>query len=96
MIDFESSLIKVVKSIFTNSKINWCYYHFVKLLWDSAKKLGLCQKENLKTTKILLFILKIMPFILPDDRGDIFDKIEDYFNDENSSCKKLITYYKKN
>ena len=53
MIDFESSLIKVVKSIFTNSKINGCYYHFVKLLWGRAKKLGLCQKENLKTTKIL-------------------------------------------
>ena len=55
MIDFESSLIKVVKANFQNCKINGCYFHFVKLLWARAKKLGLCQKEKLKVTKILLF-----------------------------------------
>ena len=68
---------------------------FCQTFVGSCKKLGLCQKEKLKVTKILLFILKIMPFVLPDDRGDIFDKIEEYFTSEDSSYKKLITYYKK-
>ena len=33
MIDFESSLIKVVKANFQNCKINGRFFHFVKLLW---------------------------------------------------------------
>ena len=96
MIDFESRLLKVVKANFQNFKINGCYFHFVKLLWASAKKFGLYQKEKLKVTKILLFILKIMQFVLSDDRGDVFDKTEEYYISEDSSYKKLITYYKKN
>ena len=81
---------------FDNTKIDGCYFHFVKLLWTKAKKLGICQKEKIKITKALLFILKILTFTLPDNRGKIFDKIENYFNEENSSYKKLVDYYKKN
>ena len=36
MMDFESSLIKVIRNNFNNIKVNGRYFHFVKLLWSRA------------------------------------------------------------
>ena len=41
MLDFEKSLQNAVKNNFPNAIINGCYFHYVKLLWEKAKKLGL-------------------------------------------------------
>ena len=46
MMDFEKSLIKVIRNNFKHSKIDGCYFYFVKLLCTLAKKYELCQKEN--------------------------------------------------
>ena len=40
LINFEKSLQKSIKSNFPNAKTDRCYFHFVKLLWKKAKKLG--------------------------------------------------------
>ena len=45
MVDFEKSLINSVRKNFLDSKVDGCFYHFVKLLWSRAKALGLCQKN---------------------------------------------------
>lgn len=60
MADFEISLQKELRKNFINSKIDGCFFHYVKLLWSKTKKFGLCTKEKIKTTKIILFILKII------------------------------------
>ena len=62
MIDFEKPLQNAVKTNFPNAIVDGCYFHFVKLLWTKAKTFGLCSKKKLKITKILIFILKIIPF----------------------------------
>ena len=77
MCDFEASLIKSVKNNFPNSKIDGCYFHFVKLLWSKAKSYHLCNKKNMKMTKILIFILKIIPFLNYDDRKNLFEKTKE-------------------
>jgi hypothetical protein len=63
---------------------------------EKAKSLSLCNKDNIKNTKILIFIFKLMPFLLKDNKEDLFDKLEDYYTQNNSNYKKFIKYYKKN
>ena len=94
MVDFEKGLINSIKNNFTKATIDGCFFHYSKLLWNKARNLGLCKKDNLKITKILIFIFKLFPFILYDERIDIFKKIEEYYIDEK--YKKFINYYKKN
>jgi len=74
MVDFEQGLINSIKKNFENSTIDGCFFHFVKLLWNKAKLLGLCKSGKLKMTKILIFMLKIIPFIEYDDRQNFFEK----------------------
>lgn len=96
IIDFEKSLQKSIKTNFPNSVIDGCYFHFVKLLWDKAKKLGLCKKEELKNTKILLFVLKIIPFLKVDDKVEVFEKIEELFSNKDNGYGKMVAYFRKN
>jgi len=51
-----------------------------------AKKLKLCNKDKIKNTKVLIFILKIITFMKIDERVDFFEKIKKYYaikNNEN-------------
>lgn len=96
MSDFEKGLINSIRKNFENSVVDGCFFHFVKLFWKKAKSLGLCKIKNLKNTKILLFILKLIPFLEIDQRGELFDKLEIFYSSINESYKKLLNYYKKN
>ena len=96
IIDFEKGLQKAVKKNFPESTIDGCYFHYVKLLWGKAKKFGMCRKNDIQTTKILLFVLKILPFLREDDKVDVFDKLEELFLNHENKYKKMIAYYKKN
>ena len=79
MRDFEPSLQSSLRKVFKGIKISGCYFHYVKILWQKVKKLGLCTKSEIKVTKILLFILKILPYLEIDERTEIFKKIEEFF-----------------
>ena len=94
MVEFEKSLLNSVKENFPNATIDGCFFHYSKLIWTKASLLGLCTKDNLKRTKIIIFILKLFPFILSDDRTEIFNKIKEYY--VNEKYKKLLAYYEKN
>ena len=73
--------------------VNGRYFHYSKLLWNTAKKYGLCTKDKIKNTKILLFILKIFPFIFIGERAKLFEKLENYYIDEQDNYKKMIKYF---
>ena len=94
MLDFEPSLQNAVRKVFEGIKISGCYFHYVKILWQKAKKYGLCTKSEIRVTKILLFILKIIPYLEIDERTEIFKKIEDFYK-SNGKYEKLLKYYKK-
>ena len=96
MLDFEKGLINSVKKNFENVTIDGCYFHFLKLLWNKEKLLGLCKFSKLKITKILIFMLKIIHFIEYDDRKQFFDKIEKYYSLSKEGYKNFVSYYKKN
>ena len=98
MADFEVGLQRALKTSFPNSLIRVCFFHFVKCLWDRAKKYVLIKKESIKHTKILIFILKLIPYINIDEREDFFKKLEDFYSIKlnDNKCLKLIKYYRKN
>ena len=96
MLDFEKGLMNAVKKNFDDVKIDGCYFHFLKLLWTKAKNLGLCKVNKLKRTKILIFMLKIIPFIEIDDREMFFKRIEEYYSLHKEGYEKMVSYYKKN
>jgi hypothetical protein len=56
----------------------------------------MCKKNELSTTKILLFVLKIFPFLRLDDKIEVFDKLEELFLNSENKYRKMIAYYKKN
>ena len=96
MFDFEKSLINSIKKNFENPFIDECFFHFVKLIWNKTKTYRLCKKDKIKNTKILIFLLKIIPFLDLDRRNDLFKKIEEYYNLSEDNYSKLVNYYKRN
>ena len=52
--------------------------------YGKGKKLKLCNKNKIGNTKILVFILKIIPFKKIDERVDFFEKIKKYYAIENN------------
>lgn len=94
MLDFEVGLQKAIKLNFPNALISGCFFHFVKCLWEKAKKLYLCKKDKIKHTKILIFALKIIPFIDIDHRTEFFKKIEDFYSSfkNDNNYNKLKQY----
>ena len=45
MMDFEKSARKAIKSIFPDSLLSGCFFHYTKSLWNKAKKEVLCKKN---------------------------------------------------
>ena len=68
LMDFEPSLQNAVRKIFVNVKINGCFFHYVKILWDHSKRYGLCVKKEIKNVKILIFLLKLFPYMDIEER----------------------------
>ena len=50
----------------------------------------------MKNTKILLFVLKIIPFLRGDEKYEVFEKIEELFSNKENKYRKMMLYYKKN
>ena len=55
-----------------------------------AKKLHLYKRDKIKHTKLLIFALKIIPFIDIDNRTEFFKKIDEFY----SSMKTDNNYYR--
>ena len=45
MTDFEYGLRKALKEVFKGSEIYGCFFHYVKNIWEKAKKNGLLKKN---------------------------------------------------
>ena len=72
MSDFEIALRRSIKEVFPNCILDGCFFHYTKLLWKHAKILGLCKKNEIKNTKIFLFLLKLYPYIKLDEKKNFF------------------------
>jgi hypothetical protein len=99
MSDFELTLRKSIRNNFNESELMGCYFHFIKNLYAYFKKLGLCNKRNLKNTLKFLFFFKIFPFIKDENKIQyIKDIVNFYITDNEYKIKyyKFIKYFIKN
>ena len=73
-------------------------FPFCQAFWEKSKKFGLISKDKIKHTKILIFILKIIPYMQIDERLNFFKKMEDFYSqsENDNAYFKMIKYYKKN
>ena len=63
MMDFEKASLKAIKTIFPDANLRGCYFHFIKALWNKARKEGLIKKIKNIDTHILIFTFKLYQFI---------------------------------
>ena len=94
--DFEKSLLKAIRNKFNGSKINGCYFHFVKSLWKKMRNLGFTKKKSLNNTKIIIFACKLFPFILKENKNKYINELYDYANKIDCNYSKFIKYFHKN
>lgn len=93
--DLERSLIKPIKEVFNKSRINGCYFHYVKALWKKMKSYGLTTKNMIDKSKIIIFGCKIFPFILNKEKKNYINDLFEFAKKSNSNYEKFIKYFKR-
>lgn len=58
MMDFEKASRKAFKLVFPESHLRGCYFHYIKSLWNKAKKEGLTKGKLKLDTFVLIFSFK--------------------------------------
>ena len=63
--NFGLSNIKALKTVYINDNISIipCFFHLVQCCWRKANILGLRKKNIVNKTKLLIFNLKLLPFL---------------------------------
>ena len=89
MCDFETNLRKGILNNFNNCTLKGCYFHYIKNIWKKAKKLGLCRKNFLNKTKIIIFAFKIITLIKLDKQKKFFDEIK-FFSIQGEKLEKEL------
>ena len=64
MKDFERRIRKALKEVFDWTPLYDCYFHFIKNLWEKAKQFGLFKRDLRKTTSIIIFSMKMYPYLI--------------------------------
>ena len=91
--DFANSLIKVIKKVFTNCKIKGSYFHFLKNIWKKAKRLGLCKRCIVESTKKIIFSFSLIPLIKKNEVNNFITDIIEYFNGLPENFRTLYDKY---
>ena len=97
MTDFEKLIRHAIKNILKIVKLKGCFFHFIKALWSKSKKLGLCHKNKIKYTKIIIFSLKMSILLKREDQIQLFDDIDAFIGnlEDNKSYILYMKYFNK-
>ena len=85
---FNKASAKALKQVFPKVYIIKCFFHFVKCLGKYLKKYSLLDQENKKNSFELLFNLKRLSFIEPNNIFTLYKKINKKYN--NNKYKKFL------
>ena len=95
--DFMRSNINSINKIFKGkTNIITCLFHFIQILWRKANSLHLRNKNYIRNTKLLIFNLKLLPFLKYEDMLNFYQEIkkQNIFNDNLYDI--FFTYLEKN
>ena len=91
--DFNAASNNALKKIFPNCYIINCYFHFAQAIWKKVKKYNLTEDNNIQKTRELIYNIKVLCFIKPDNIYPIFKLIKNRFNDDKYS--EFFSYFEK-
>ena len=91
--DFNKAQNKAIKIIYPNCYIINCFFHFAKANMKKLKKLGLTSKNNLSETIELLFNIKLLCFIKPDNIYSLYKKIKEKY--KSNKFNEYFKYFQK-
>ena len=98
--EFDYSLRIELKKSFNKAKIKGCFFHFIKILWIKTKRLGLCKKNIMKYTDIIIFAMKMICLIKNDYKNEFIKGLDSYIEKlpENivKDYQSLMDYFKDN
>lgn len=79
--DFALSNIKVIKTVYRNDNILIIpfFFHLVQCWWRKANLLGLRKKNIVNKTRLLIFNLKILPFLNHEKTVEFYLKLKNEF-----------------
>ena len=98
MCDFEKALRASITKVFKGVRLKECYFHYVKCLWHNAQKFGLTRKNIISTTKLIIFILKLLTLVKSENHLNIINSIKEYISNMESNSKlfkDFISYYER-
>ena len=70
--------MRILREKYPKSYLEGYYFHFIKVLWEKSKRLGICCKKIINNTKIIIFAFKIYPFIKEKYREKFLNDIKDF------------------
>ena len=91
-VDFGRAGYVSIKNIFPKTRIYPCYFHLIRRLIIHIKNLKSNNKILKRASKDLLFNMKILLFIDPDEIDGFFKKIKNKYHNGNA---KFFTYFEK-
>ena len=90
--DFEVGLRKALTHVFENITIRGCYFHFSKILWVRAARLGLKNNMFLRRTKILLVFSNILFIWNIQLDQKIWDDVVKIYKNKDRSYENFLKY----
>ena len=94
--DFEKSLRKAISTVFPYILLDGCFFHYMKILWSKARDFGLCKKHLIKETFFFIFLFKIYPYVLSNQKKEYLKKVKDIYKENKHKYSAFIEYYEKN
>jgi len=96
--DFDYSMRMELKKSFQKAELKGCYFNYVKKLWLKSKRAGLCQKNVIEYTDIIIFAMKMICLIKSDYMNEYLTELELYINNlpQNyiQNFKDFYNYFK--
>ena len=94
--DNEQALINVVTKYFPNSQRISCYFHYKQSLERNAKKMGLCKKQYIEVTRIIINKLGELPLIYEGDIDIVTNIIDELKSHYPTHYSFLDSFYEEN
>ena len=94
MCDFSLSQINACKSVFPNTLIHCCFFHFSQCIWNKFKKYNLCEKGSYKDNYTLLFNIQLMCFMKRENINRFFKELKKKYC--GSKYKQFLQYFSSN
>jgi hypothetical protein len=92
--DFMISNISALSKCYDKLNFNLCFFHLIQALWRKLSSLGLRKQQYIKTSKILIFNLKVLCFTNPEYIDKQFNVICEYFKDKDPKYMEFLDYYR--